>query len=237
MLQKIRGTSDECVEKIKLLLPIIGDIKGFSVYSDEFLPSKYKQIPEVSMYEGKIRHIESSYNLILRCSTDNPEEIWIESSNCGYSGSGPSATNQILQLLGVRNFNYEDIRKKKFIVEENVKAHHDLNFIVYKEDESEEWEKILVVKMKFDKASNKWNSKDKLKVIGYFNPLDEVDYKLEKRYFKLPYDTEHEWNEYKTNNSFTLHKHFTNISMEDLEKSIKEIAYRSNVRNIDIERI
>lgn len=226
---RIDGASLECVEQISSKLKEIGNIDRFSVFFED-IPAKYSDIPSYYLNEdGRWRDKKTTYLLILE-SLESDQEVWIEGATCGYGGTGPGATIEILQILGVR-MDFNRITTEKVIEHENVNLEHDLNFIIRQKADDYEVsdlnnEKLMKVMMKFKNPYDKWTAKDTLRILGYFQPLRHFgDSGSESYYFRTPYDTTQEMSKYATNNVLTLHKRLSNIAIESIDQLIRQIAH------------
>ncbi|WP_342543322.1 hypothetical protein MHH33_07005 [Paenisporosarcina sp. FSL H8-0542] len=151
--------------------------------------------------------------------------------SCGYQGSGPGATKEILQIVGIK-MDYNTISKQSIVKRSDLIPQHDLNIVVLKPKNCihNRKEERLVVKMQFEKAHQKWQAKKMLEVLGDFQPLkDESTSILEATYFTdLPYSKEHELYEYATNNGLLLNKPFHSLSNDTLTSIIENIGYKFN---------
>lgn len=225
---RIDGTSLECVEQIAFRLKEIGNIDRFSVFIED-VPSKYSNVRGVYLTDDVQWHEKNTtYLLILGCR-DSEQEVWIEGATCGYSGTGPSSTIEILQLLGVR-MDFNRITTEKVIELDNVTLEHDLNFIIRQNHEHIGFsdldnEKLMKVMMKFKNPESKWNAKDMLRMLGHFEPLRQAGgSKSESYYFRTTYDTTQELSKYATNNILTIHERLNKIDVENIEQLINQIA-------------
>lgn len=61
------------------------------------IPGIYRNVPDIYESEGKMEIGTMNYTLIVRADEDE-YEILLNGANCGYGGSGSSATTQILQV-------------------------------------------------------------------------------------------------------------------------------------------
>ncbi|WP_066066195.1 hypothetical protein [Neobacillus soli] len=226
------------VKYIKANLEFIDNITSFEVYfNDEDIPEVYRNVPDVYVYDGKRESQNRNYTLILR-DDENEKEFWFSGATCGYGGSGPSATKQILQILGIK-FDYNRISDEKKIIEKNLVSYHDINLMVYRPKNmlSMRREKILKVKLSFKTAHQKYRAKAALKCIGYIQPLrnlieehDMVE-DIDTFYFRdIPYSTEKEWAEYATNNALTLNRIYSKIQDETIKEIIENIGYSFNAK-------
>lgn len=239
---RVNGAPDECVKQIKLNLSRIKNITEFEVYkNDEDIPNTYKQVPDVYVYEGERSETSKTYLLILR-DPEGEQEIWVEGATCGYSGSGPRATKDILQLCGIK-IDYDLISKMDKLVMRDLKPVQDLNFVVYdaKDFFHLEEEKRFKVEMKFNSARQKYEAREHLSLLGDIRPLrDRVFYeeKTEEYYFRLPYSTQGENYYSSTNNVITLIDVYKGLSDKVLCEIITEIGNRlqAKIRFIIYER-
>ncbi|QGG47627.1 hypothetical protein [Heliorestis convoluta] len=242
----IRYSSDShsTVKYIKNNLEFIGNITSFEAYfNDEDIPEIYRNVPDVYLVDGKRKDSSKNYTLILR-DDENEQEIWLDGANCGYGGSGPCATVQILQTLGIK-YDYERIHKEKIINEKNPVSFHDLNMIVYRPEDviGIRQEKILKVKMSFEKAYQKYNTKKSLEQLGIIQPLSNFQHEhdnngdIETYYFdNLPYSTKKEWADYTTNNALTLKQIYAKLDTETIEDIIRDISYNYS-ESIEVEKL
>lgn len=227
---RYNGDPHSTVKYVKANLKFIGNITSFEVYfKNENLPLMYRNVPDVYVYDGMRENQNHDYTLILR-DDEAKKETWLSGANCGYGGSGPGATKEILQLLGVK-FDYNRISEEKIIIESNLVVHHDLNVLVLRPRDVERpiEQKLLKVKMSFNSAAEKYNAKIALKQIGYVQPTrGEYDEVFESD--ELPYSTEQEWAEYATNNSLTLNRAYEKISDKSIKEIIEHIGFDYNAK-------
>ena len=232
-LYRFDGTPYQCVKFMKSIIGLVGNITRFEVYyHTEDIPINYKGIPNIYYYEGEKGFTEKDYYLILH--NDNQDiMVLLGGGNCGYSGSGPSATTEILQICGVK-MDYARISNEKKIIENNVTIYHDLNFIIFEEKESRSLKRELSrrrlkVRMKFQNGHDKWQVKKAFQTLGYINPLSRRN-ENEENDFILPYSTNEEWADYATNNTLTLSDACRRVDNVILEDMIKGICYDNNAK-------
>ncbi len=109
------GGSDESVEFVKGILPLIGNVQGFEVYGSR------EQTPYVETVNGH----QHRYTCILR--DDRGNEVWLPTL-CGYGGAGAFATRRILQIIGLKDdYRIED---RQQIKETGLKPVHRLRLLV-----------------------------------------------------------------------------------------------------------
>lgn len=98
MMEKIliQGTSSDAEKKIKELIKETWHLKYVTVFFEKanFLVTKY--IP-----------LSNSVHLILEMEDET--EIHIEAANCGYGGTGPNTTLDILELFGLNRREMEEV--------------------------------------------------------------------------------------------------------------------------------
>lgn len=83
-----RVSTDMSVEFIKGILPLLGNVVEFQVYNDHAdSPLALKGDP-------------FPYQFGLR--DEHGTEVWLD-TNCGYGGTGPQATQEILHMLGLKD--------------------------------------------------------------------------------------------------------------------------------------
>ncbi|MDW0116104.1 hypothetical protein QTL97_04095 [Sporosarcina thermotolerans] len=238
-MEIIRYSADphSTVRYIKANLDLLDDVTSFEVYfNDEDIPEIYRNVPDIYLDNGKREFQLRNYTFILR-NEDSEREIWLSGATCGYSGSGPSATIEILQLLGIK-FNYDRITSEKKIIEKDLVTYHDLNIHIYRPTElwNSRGDKIFTAKMSFETAAQKYEAKKLIEQKGYLRPLiRRSDYErigeIEAYYFvNTPYSTRKEWPEYATNNTLTLNRAYSQIGVKTVKEIIENIGYAYNVK-------
>lgn len=107
------GSAFEAREYVISMLKKIGDLESFEIHFDE-------------MYHNPITVNGETYYYTCVLINDNGDEFYLN-TNCGYGGTGPKCTEDILQLLGFRE--ECEIFKEKFITRQNINLIHDLNVL------------------------------------------------------------------------------------------------------------
>jgi len=230
---RLHGTPDECVDKIKGLLSEIGNVNEFEVYFEN-QPSKYVDLTCYGKYEGEVHETKRTYSLILKCD-ESDKEVWIEGATCGYSGAGPSATSEILQMLGVR-MNYNTITKDREIKMDNIVNKHNLNFIVSKNDWLNDEEDIVMkVQMEFEAPIDKISAYDSVEIFGQLCPIMTSKYRdKEEYYFREPIKNQEGYSRYRTNNVFYLSNDYVSFDNDKLELMFRSIAKKLKATTINI---
>lgn len=225
---RIDGTSLECVEQVKRHLANIGNIRRFSLFAED-IPQPYADVPGCHINgSGERAEIKSAYRLILEC-LESDREVWIEQAAYGDEETRSSGTVEILQIFGVR-MDYSRIAAGITIVNEDVQAEHNFNFIMRHkpgEDEANDLssEKIMKVMMRFDRPHDKWKAKEMLTMFGNIEPLRRYGgEEAETYYFRTPYDTRQELPGCATNNVLTLHRRLEGSDVETIHKLVQQIA-------------
>lgn len=152
----------EAYDYVKAMLNKIGKVKEFKAFFEDTDP--YFEIEN---------GFKSYYHLIL--ISDNENEFWID-TNCGYAGTGPSYTEEILQLVGARE-DYK-IDKKRVIHETGLKLNHDLNALVVLHDYYKQKEKYnipLMVEAKINNAAARFKVVEALETLGDLRPHIKED--------------------------------------------------------------
>lgn len=230
IVHKYNGYAHSPVEWVKANLKFIGNISSFEVYQkEEDAPSIYRNTPDFYVYEG-IRHDSNhSYQFIMR-DDDAGVETWLGGCNCGYSGGGPNATKEILQIVGIK-IDYDIIAKKNMVKMKNLTTHHDLNIVVFKPLDKLHFQKeeLVHVFLRFKSAHEKWEAKRALEVIGNVQPLRDSSPIIEELYHaNLSYSTEKEWYDYSKNIGVVLPRALSDINDKFLAGIIEHIAYKYN---------
>jgi len=224
---RFEGSSNACVKFVKSILPILGNITSFEVYQHQKdIPDKYKDVPCSYVYNGERSDVKKNYHFVMR-NDDSKIELWLNGCNCGYGGTGPNATIQVLQLCGVK-IDYDIICQEQQIKLDYIETHHDLNLIIYEPMDIMDFNlrKRLKVSMKFKTAYEKWKAKEMLNTIGTFQPLRDVEREYEEKfYFRLPYSTEKEWADYTTNNSLILDHELNRLTNKQLSHFVQRIGW------------
>lgn len=111
------GTTKKSVEFFKENIHKLDEIQSIFIFFDEidsaignfFIASDLLKI-------GELRHIETPHLIIKDI---NGQELWLGGCNCGYGGTGPHGSKQILSLLRdsnkLKNFNYTDEKIKEIL--------------------------------------------------------------------------------------------------------------------------
>lgn len=231
-------TSLGCVGYVKSVLPLIGNISSFQVFFlDEEIPNQYRSLADVEVYDGVVNELESTYLFIARNDTED-KELWLTGCTCGYGGTGPATTQDVLEILGVK-IDYGRIYKEKKIIEEEITTHHDLNFVVYQPSEENPYkggEKRIKITANFEYPDQKWNAKEALKSLGEIKPLRSMEGK-DNRYFSTSYSTEKESYTYSTNNGLILSECWSKfddkVLMMAIEETLKNYNGKYKVKKIE----
>lgn len=226
------GSSHSAVEWVKANVKFMGNISSFVVYKDECdIPEMYRDVPDFYVYEGNRQDSQRNYRFILR-DEEREVETWLGGCNCGYSGSGPSATKEILQIVGIK-MDYDIISRQSIVQMENLVPHHDLNLVIFKPLDNQHFQKEerMNVFLTFKSAYEKWEAKQAFEILGNVHPLRDVSSIKEELYnVRLSYSTECEWYDYATNNGMVLSNRLANLSNESLTDLIENIAYKYNAK-------
>ncbi|WNB93411.1 hypothetical protein [Bacillus sp. NEB1478] len=234
------GDPHSTVKFVRGILPVIGNVTSFQVYfENEDIPASYRRVSDFGVSDGEPYEKETNYTLILR-NDEWDLEVWLSGATCGYSGSGPSATIKILQLLGLK-INYDEISEKKKIILSNLTPHHDLNILVYEGDIlNGERKKRVKASYSFKSAQDKWNAREQLKLLGHFNPLSsllrfEKCHRDESHYFPhLSYDTSKEWADYATNCALKLNRESNSLNNNQIYNLLDLLGFNCKAKKIDI---
>lgn len=191
----------EAYDYVKAMIGKIGIIKEFEVFFEDTNP-----------YYEIVGGYKEYYHFILR--DDNDNEFWID-TNCGYSGTGPSFTEKILQLLGLRE-DY-NITRKKVIYEKDLKFNHDLNVLVVSNDlHFDEYKIWFMLELKFNNAETRLKTIDALKTLGNITSLNINEERFNKYFYDNKY-IDNSFGEYKVNNIFFLNRNLNEIKVKDLQ--------------------
>lgn len=195
---------------VKNNLGYMGEIVGFKAYSND----------ENKEYFETTNGVDYYYNLILFNSNDS--EFWLD-SNCGYSGTGPCITNEILELVGLRQ-NY-NIFKDKRIEKYNLSPNYELEVLVVEDNFLKNEYKIdFLLKLNFDNAQDRYKLIESLKVLGYIQPLCEDNDRFNK-YFSMNENYEREYiGEYGLNQIYFLDDILRNKNSKELKELIQHIC-------------
>lgn len=194
----------EAYDYVKAMIGKMGNIKEFKAFCNDTDP--YFEIED---------GYKQYYHLIL--IDDRKNEFWID-TNCGYSGTGPSFTEQILQLIGAReNYNVE---KNKIIHEKNLELNNNLNVLVVLNDfynTKEEYKILFMVEAKFNNAALRFKTFSALETLGevYSNSVNDRNF---NKYFGGYNYIDNSSGQYKVNNILFINKHLKNISINHLRE-------------------
>lgn len=213
--------SVDILEYVKNNLKYMRNIVEFKAFKDE--DHDYYDI---------INGNKSYYNLIL--SDDGEGEFWLH-SNCGYNGTGPVTTWEILELVGLRG-NYGIFTDKK-IHKYNLKPNYDLNILVVEldySDESDEYKINFLSKIKFSNSYNRYKLVESLRVLGHICNLHREDDRFNKYFVNC--DFKQGYGEYGVNQILFLDKPLQNLNSKDIKSIIENIVnkYCENINTINI---
>jgi hypothetical protein len=147
---------------VKGMLPQIGNIKEFEVYFEDTDP-----------YYEIVNGRKEYYNLIIRDDKEN--EYWLD-SNCGYEGVGPSYSEKILQLLGVRKSYY--LNDRRIVKEYNIQPNYSANLLVVSDvyyDENGKSAVYFYLPCRFNNAYERFKTLETLKCFGSITPLSKEE--------------------------------------------------------------
>lgn len=202
---------------VKNMINEMGNIVAFKAFYNDIDP--YYEI-----VDGRKKY----YRLIL--FDDSSNEFWIDTA-CGYNGTGPSFTEKILQLVGVRE-DY-NIGNRRVICEKNLILNQDLNVLVVFDSYCKE--KIMfMAEMKFDKAYKRINIADTLKLFGDIDFFYNFDARYKDYFHNCYHYVDNTIGEYKTNEILHLDKKLKDISDKDLKKVMNTIFLSVTNKQNDI---
>lgn len=194
----------EAYDYVKAMIGKMGNIKEFIAFRNDTDP--YFEIED---------DCKKYYHLIL--IDDRENEFWID-TNSGYSETGASFTEKILQLVGIRQ-NYS-IDKNEIVHEKDLELNHDLNLLVVLEDfnNSKEEHKILfMLEATFNNAALRLKIIKALKTLGnmYSHNMDGQRF---NKYFENYKHVDSSCGEYTVNNILFINTHLKNIPMDNLRE-------------------
>lgn len=206
--EKFTFSSDDphlAVAYAKAVLPMVGNIMEFTVYRD------YDKTP--------YRDGNDAFTFILKDNQEN--QIWLRTL-CGYSGSGPSATQEILLVLGLQDdygiterdyFHVTDLHPSfRFNAQVSKNTHRRVT-----NDKPLFW-----VSCNFENAYQLRNFRNCLKSLGYLNPAR--DQFIEVPSVLKEHQGQIEWADYATNNQLTLVRPFESMNSEHLKEIVQNIV-------------
>lgn len=199
-------SSMDTLEYVKNNLKHMGNIVEFKAFKDE-----------QHDYYDIINDSKCYYNLIL--SDDNDNEFWLD-SNCGYSGTGPVTTCEILELVGLRG-DYGIFNDKK-VHKYDLEPNYDLNILVVEFDSSDEYKIDFLSEIKFSNAYERYKLVESLKVLGNIDNLVREDERFNK-YFRNS-DVEQGYGEYGVNQILFLDKPLQCRNSKDIRSIIENIV-------------
>lgn len=199
-------SSMDTLEYVKNNLNRMGNIVEFKAFKDE----------EHDYYDI-INDNKCYYNLIL--SDDNCGEFWLD-SNCGYSGTGPGMTCEILELVGLRG-NYGIFSNKK-VHEYDLEPNYDLNVLVVELDYSDEYKIDFLSQIKFSNAYERYKLVESLKVLGNVYNLHREEGRFNKYFVNS--DVEQGYGEYGVNQILFLDKPLQSKNSKNIRAIIENIV-------------
>jgi len=192
----------EAYDYVKAMIGKMGNIKEFKAFRNDTDP--YFEIED---------EYKQYYHLIL--IDDRENEFWID-TNCGYSGTGPSFTEKILQLIGARE-NY-NIDKKEIIHEKDLELNNNLNVLVARRNfhnSKEKYKILFMLEARFNNAALRFKTVKALETLGNINSHNVNDQRFNKYFNDYNY-IDRSCGQYTINNILFINKHLKNISIDDL---------------------
>ncbi|WP_297636100.1 hypothetical protein [uncultured Clostridium sp.] len=206
------------LEFAKNIINKIGNIEKIKIFNSE--KTDYYEDFGIEKYY---------YNFIA--FDDEGNEVWFD-TNCGYRGSKPSMTEQILQLLGVRD--EVGIYNEKYIDKKNLRVINDLNILVLSNNRHSKTNKeLLMIKIKPNKAKDRLNVVRGLENIGSFKKYEKKMTEYKKKFHNV-YDDK-SFGEFKVNELLFISKEIKELKVEDLKKVLEAIIYRNIGKAMDVE--
>ncbi|MGL5414295.1 MAG: hypothetical protein ACRDAU_01405 [Clostridium sp.] len=206
------------LEFAKNIINKIGNIEKIKIFNSE--KTEYYEDFGIEKYY---------YNFIV--FDDEGNEVWFD-TNCGYRGSKPSMTEQILQLFGVRD--EVEIYSEKYIEKKGLKVINDLNLLVLSNNRySKSNKELLMIKIKPNKAKDRLNVVKGLENIGTLKKYEKKMTEYKKNFHNL-YDDK-SFGEFKVNELFFISKEIKELKVEDLKKVLEAIIYRNIGKGMNIE--
>ncbi len=192
----------EAYDYVKAMIGKMGNIKEFRAFRNDTDP--YFEVED---------GYKQYYHLIL--IDDKGNEFWVD-TNCGYSGTGPSFTEKILQLIGVRQ-NYT-VDKKEIIHEKDLELNHDMNLLAVLGDYNNSKEKykiLFMLEATFNNAALRFKTLEALKTLGNVHPYNMDDKRFNKYFENYKY-TDNSYGEYTVNNTLFINKHLKNMHINNI---------------------
>jgi hypothetical protein len=213
-----------CVKYVKSILPQIGNVSSLQIYfNDEDIPKQYKNVADVDVFDGEASETESTYLFIARNDKED-KELWLTGCTCGYKGTGPSTTHEVLELLGIK-MDYSRIYNEKKILEREVTPHHSLNITFHlpqTENPYQAGEKHLKVTASFDYPDQRLKALDALKIFGKIKHNRLFQHK-DKQYLPTEYTTDQIHYNYSTNHDLVLTESWSKFDDKILIMAIEVI--------------
>lgn len=208
LLRFFQDAPDLTIAFIKGTLPLIGNVKEFEVY----------QFREDSPYIVEERGREQRYTFIVR--DDRSNEVWLDTL-CGYSGSGARATEEILQVLGLKkDFG---IAEKPRIKEVNLSPIHHLNLLLGAPNTNFQWIGDDWVCMEFAYPSQLVATIQALRSLGHLNRASSTSGVTVPPQLKV-LEQEYEWADYATNKTFLVNWELRSLSTSAIRDVIVSIC-------------
>ncbi|MGL5417465.1 MAG: hypothetical protein ACRDAU_17480 [Clostridium sp.] len=199
----------ESLEYAKNIINKIDEISSFEAFNDEKTP--YYEDFGIGKYY---------YNFVVRDILGN--EVWFD-TNCGYRGSKPSVTEQILQLFGVRD-DY-DLYNKKILKVDNLSLVHNINLVVVINNKlTKKSKKLMFIKVKPNSAKDRYNLLKSLKSIGSFKVYSNKMIEYEKEFKEVYEDKSFGMNN--MNLIYLLDNRLSNLKKEYLKEIIEVMISR-----------
>lgn len=209
------GDPHTIVKYARAITPLLGDITEFEVFRD------YEQTPFKDGEEERF-----GYSFILKDDKEN--EVWLKTL-CGYSGSGPNATVEILKILGLHEDYGITKQGENHIHKKNLKpSHHRLNLLVTQSTEYPELSKkpLFWTMIDFQDAYSQLLIKDFLNSIGYLYSAKNQGIKIPPELKK--YELVNEWANHAINNEFILSANLVGFTETNIKNLFETFAVRKN---------
>lgn len=207
----------------KGMLNTIGEVKAFRVF--------YENNED---YSQSVNGEKEYYRFIIINSEG--DEFWIDGI-CGYSGTGPTCTKKILELLGIDG-DFGLFEKKEIYVNE-VTQQHKMNILIENKEDDDEICSYFMLKVEFNKAYDRMIFDRALRTIGYMNEYrhGHTIFKRYDEYFKGCSKSPTRYGQYRENEILTLDSRLRSYTSEMVRNLIETIITNSRLKEYTLNEV
>lgn len=213
----------EAYDYVLGMLQTIGEIKAFRIFFED--NEDYSRV-----VDG-----EKEYYRFIIINTEG-NEFWIDGI-CGYSGTGPTYTKKMLEVLGIDG-DFGLFEKKEVYVNE-VTQQHKMNILIENKEDDDKTRPCFMLKIEFNNAYDRVMFDRVLHAIGYMNEYrhNKLICQQYDEYFKGCSKTPTRYGEYRENEILTLDRRLRSYTSEQVKNLIEAIIANSYKKEYSLEEV